>query len=136
MDGLFLMDDFSFLNHTDGIGQQNLTNFTICWRHKLNFLRGVNTHILSYTSQKTDNALLIWLNKNEDDLLVPININACKYPFQKNRANECIIFQIGLKPFDEWQHFCFIVTSYETNDDEITSKMRLFYDGVQVQQSK
>lgn len=70
MDGFFTIDHF--LNHTGGIGNQNLTDFTLCMRVNLNFLRGRMTHPLSYTSDFTDNTLLVYYVIEEEDFLEPI----------------------------------------------------------------
>ena len=70
MDGLFSIEPF--LNHTGGIGNRNLTNFTLCMRQNINYLRGKMTHSLSYTSDITDNTLLVYYVINEDEYLEPI----------------------------------------------------------------
>ena len=70
IDGLFTVDHF--LNHTGGIGSENLTSFTLCMRLNINFLRGRMSHPLSYTSDFSDNTLLVYYVIEEGDYLDPI----------------------------------------------------------------
>ena len=132
MDGFFTLE--SFLKHSGGIGQNNLTDFTLCMRHNINFLRGLTSHSLSYTSHIDDNTLMVWFEKSETDLLAPIVLSVCKYPFRSNDANECNLYFIGIKPHHQWHHFCFIITSKETIKGMIESTMILIYDGIFVKE--
>ena len=70
MDGSFTIDHY--MNHTSGIGNKNLTEFTLCMRQNLNYLRGRMSHSLSYASNINDNTLLVYYVINEDDLSEPI----------------------------------------------------------------
>ena len=81
--------------------------------------------------------VIIGLSSNTlDDLLAPIVLSVCKYPFRSNNANECNFHSIGIKPHHQWHHFCFIITSKETNKGKIESTMILIYDGIIVKEGK
>ena len=54
-----------------------MTEFTLCMRQNMNYLRGRMTHSLSYTSNFTDNTLLIYYIIDEDDFLEPIGNAIC-----------------------------------------------------------
>ena len=47
----------SFLNHTAGIGPKNLTDFTICLRFNINFLKPIYNALVSYSTFLEDNAI-------------------------------------------------------------------------------
>ena len=59
MNGKMTID--SYLNHTNGIGPENLMNFTLCVRFNVNFLRPQLSSILSYSTFLEDNTLVIEL---------------------------------------------------------------------------
>ena len=47
----------TYLNHTLGIGPKDLTDFTVCLRFNLNFLKPMVSVLLSYSTFLSDNAL-------------------------------------------------------------------------------
>ena len=55
MDGRHTIEPY--LNHTLGIGPKNLTDFTVCLRFNLNFLKPMVSVLLSYSTFLSDNAL-------------------------------------------------------------------------------
>ena len=126
MDGIFT--EKTFLEHTDGIGPKDLTNFTLCMRFNINFLRGPFTHPFSYASNADDNAIIVWFEKKTNNLLAPIELATCKYPYVSNREAECNFYPIGLKPHHQWHHFCFILTSHEFDHGNMESDMSLIFD--------
>ena len=50
MDGLFTEE--TYLNHSIGIGQNNLTEFTVCLRFNLNYLRQCFLNFINFPYQK------------------------------------------------------------------------------------
>ena len=55
MDGHHTIE--TYLNHTLGIGPKNLTDFTVCLRFNVNFLKPTVNAVLSYSTFLSDNAL-------------------------------------------------------------------------------
>ena len=55
MDGRHTIE--TYLNHTLGIGPKNLTDFTVCLRFNVNFLKPTVNAVLSYSTFLSDNAL-------------------------------------------------------------------------------
>ena len=72
----------SFLNHTAGIGPKNLTDFTICLRFNINFLKPYNS-LVSYSTFLDDNALIVEvvIDSGSGHLLLYV----CKY-IKKNQV--------------------------------------------------
>lgn len=118
-DGIFSPN--TFIKHTNGIGPTNLSEWTVCARINLNFLRGGNNHFFSYTNALFDDAL--------NGKIISIN-NLVKIGFcQETSAKKiCLYHETGLI-FQEWHHVCF--SSTKVLDDQ-TTKMQLYYDGEKV----
>ena len=74
MDGQNTID--SYLNHTEGIGQSNLTDFTICLRFNVNYLKPSYSSMLSYSTYLSDNALEIGLRQRPGGVII---LYYCKY---------------------------------------------------------
>ena len=74
MDGQNTID--SYLNHTEGIGQSNLTDFTICLRFNVNYLKPSYSSMLSYSTYLSDDALEIGLMQRSAEIIF---IYYCKY---------------------------------------------------------
>ena len=66
----------TYLNHTEGIGPNNLTDFTICLRFNINFLKPTTSSLLSYSTFLEDNALNVELLKQSGGYLL---FYVCKY---------------------------------------------------------
>ena len=64
MDGRYTVD--TYLNHTEGIGTDNLTDFTLCLRFYINNLKPVQTSLLSYSNYLNDNALYVEIRKTSE----------------------------------------------------------------------
>ena len=73
----------SFLNHTAGIGPKNLTDFTICLRFNINFLKPIYNSLVSYSTFLDDNALIVEvvIDSGSGHLLLYV----CKY-IKKNQV--------------------------------------------------
>ena len=66
----------SYLNHTDGIGPNNLTDFTLCLRFNVNFLKPTTSSLLSYSTFLEDNAINVEVLKQSGGSLL---FYVCKY---------------------------------------------------------
>ena len=66
----------TYLNHTEGIGPNNLTDFTLCLRFNINFLKPTTSSLLSYSTFLEDNALNVELLKQSGGYLL---FYVCKY---------------------------------------------------------
>ena len=65
----------SFLNHTAVIGPKNLTDFTLCLRFNINFLKPIYNALVSYSTFLEDNAINFEVKEDSGQLLLYI----CKY---------------------------------------------------------
>ena len=74
MDGRHTIE--TYLNHTLGIGPKNLTDFTVCLRFNLNFLKPMVSVLLSYSTFLSDNALNFDLYRPSSGGL---ELYVCKY---------------------------------------------------------
>ena len=92
MDGSHRID--TFLNHTAGIGSKNLTDFTICLRFNINFLKPIKNALVSYSTFLEDNALNVEIDKRNDGLLLFI----CKY-IKRNQVSYIIFSRVNLWDF-------------------------------------
>ena len=81
LDGQHTID--SYLNNTEGIGPNNLTDFSICLRFNLNYLKPISNSILSYSTFYDANALNVEIVKKSGELLL---IYICKY-IKKNQVS-------------------------------------------------
>ena len=72
----------SFLNHTEGIGPKNLTDFTICLRFNINFLKPSYNALVSYSTFLEDNSITYEVQTESDKLLLYM----CKY-INRNQVN-------------------------------------------------
>ena len=77
MDGVYTLKPY--INHTLGIGPNNLTDFTFCLRFKVNYLKPIVSYIISYTSLTADNTLTL--------------------DFEFNRENPSVRNELGLKVY-------------------------------------
>ena len=74
MDGRYTIEPY--LNHTLGIGPKNLTDFTLCLRFNVNFLKPFVSDVLSYSTFLSDNALNFEIFRPSGGGL---ELSACKY---------------------------------------------------------
>ena len=97
MNGRYYIDpdteevQFEYLNHTLGIGSQNLTDFTVCLRFNVNYLKSITSFPLSYTSSLSDNSLTVRFRIIKDDFgSYKLNLKVCKYQYI---TKECGIYE-------------------------------------------
>ena len=74
MDGRHSIEPY--INYTIGIGPKNLTDFTLCLRFNVNFLRPIVSSVLSYSTFLSDNALNFEIYRTSSGGL---ELWACKY---------------------------------------------------------
>ena len=74
LDGHYTID--TYLNHTEGIGPNNLTDFTLCLRFYINYLKPSTTSLLSYSNFLDDNALTVEIRKTSKRIYTMV---ICKY---------------------------------------------------------
>ena len=73
IDGIYTID--SYLNHTEGIGPNDLTDFSLCLRYNINYLRPIINTMVSYSTWWSDNSLLLIFIKKSDGSLM---LRGCK----------------------------------------------------------
>ena len=73
IDGIYTID--SYLNHTEGIGPNDLTDFSLCLRYNINYLRPIINTMVSYSTWWSDNSLLLIFIKQSDGSLM---LRGCK----------------------------------------------------------
>ena len=82
MDGQYTID--TYLNNTEGIGQNNLTDFTLCLRFYINNLKPASTSLLSYSNFLDDNALTVEIRKTSKQIYTLV---ICKYGYSQVSAS-------------------------------------------------
>ncbi len=112
------------MNHTLGVGDKNLSDFTLCMRQKLNYLRGRTTFSFSLSNGLSDNALTVALYKNVGT--TDLTLGVCKYRYWEQ---ECAFVEVPDVIHQEWHHLCFVITSKSYGFGQIRSTMKLYYDG-------
>ena len=124
MDGLYTEE--TYLNHSLGIGPQSLTDFTLCQRMNLNYLRPIVTYSLSYTSFFSDNTLNIETRFNGDKLYLSV----CKLKYV---AKECGTYHLdGVQVHHEWYHICFVLKSKKLTSFTWETETILYINGIVV----
>ena len=91
MDGQYTID--TYLNHTEGIGPNNLTDFTLCLRFYINTLKPFTTSLLSYSNFLDDNALAVDIRKISKQIFVLI---ICKYGYSQVSEFRHLILGISI----------------------------------------
>ena len=104
----------------------SLTNFTICLRVKMYFLRGDLNYFLSYANSDDDNALtgLITYNRQKHQF----DLEFCKLSL-----SECIRFKnLDNFFFNQWTHFCAVFSASESSANQVESNIDLYINGKKV----
>ena len=126
MNGLFSTDPY--MNHTKGIGKENLTDFTLCQRFNVNFFRGISSYPLSYANIQNDNAVNIQIEKNRKK---KISFYISKYRYME--GIEVLKYDLDyLKIHQEWHHICTTFKYNRINSNLMQSTIILFYNGKKV----
>ena len=126
MNGLFSTDPY--MNHTKGIGKENLIDFTLCQRFNVNFFRGISSYPLSYANIQNDNAVNIQIEKNRKK---KISFYISKYRYME--GIEVLKYDLDyLKIHQEWHHICTTFKYNRINSNLMQSTIILFYNGKKV----
>ena len=121
------------MNYTGSLGPNNLTDFTLCMRIKVNFLRGEATFPLSYSTDISDNGIQVRFEYDPNDLLAPMIFKMCKYP---DVHQECATTTLPPKIHQKWHHYCLTIESHNVSKTETLSTMMLYLDGTLENESK
>ena len=117
-----------FLEHEEGIGPRNLTDFTLCIRFNPNYLRPYG--LLSYTTFLDDNSLAMGFDIRSESLYL------CVWKYLKRKQGKKCKKMENFRVHNEWHHFCWSYKTVDLDSDtkEITTK--LYYNGKKVERSK
>ena len=127
MNGQITID--SYLNHTNGIGPDNLMNFTLCVRFNVNFLRPQLSSILSYSTFLEDNTLVIELVSVKSGRQLMLHI--CKYGDLNHGT--CGFYKTeNTRIHQDWHHACLSHKSEPIDSDSVLVTTKLYFDGNEV----
>ena len=117
MDGKYTTE--TYMNYTS-LRAENVIDFTVCWRQYVHFLRGLFTPSISYASNSSDNAFVADLKRIG---LQNVFIKICK---NFDLGIECLEFELKDDIFQNWQHFCFVITYETLNVSKISTSSQLY----------
>ena len=119
------------MNHTLGIGPQDLNEFTLCQWFYLGYSRSEITFSLSYANYLDPNALAfkITYNDSNDKMILLM----CKNQ-DSNVIPECVSIDFKDRIHQEWQHICFVYKAIQYNDTTMESYMKSFHMGSLIQE--
>ena len=121
------------MQHTTGLGSEDINTFSICLRFNIKFLRPQLTTILSYSTFITDNSLLIYLQLLESNS--KLSLNFCKYFGLSGITTVCnLIMMPSIRIHEKWHHICWLFNTENLNSNQIKVSTKLFLDGKQVYQ--
>ena len=92
MDGVYTKEPH--LNHTLGIGSENITDLTLCLRFNVNFLKGITSYLISYSNIITDNSLVFEIQYGKSTTS-KLFINTCKYGYITKGTGLCTNYVMG-----------------------------------------
>ena len=108
----------SFLNHSLGIGPDDLVDFTVCLRFNLNFLRGREQFFLAYANDLSEDALTGSIIQDDRK---PMRLQLCI----DTKKKICLNHQLQEDIFQQWHHICLLLKKTE----EGQSLLQFYYDG-------
>ena len=126
LDGRYTTE--TYINHTLGIGPNNLDDFTLCLRFFVYFLKSANSGLLSYSTSFDDNSLNVELVKSAQTLLLFI----CKYI---KLDQGCGYYKTNnLRSLHrEWNHICMSLKTEIMDADLIQVSTKIYLNGNLVQ---
>ena len=105
----------------------NLSNFTVCARVKVFYLRGEQNFFLSYANNVTDDALRGSITTTTlGNGTQVFQVFFCKYPFITQECVNATLFDFH---FNHWKHFCAAFTAIYRTNSEVESARQLYVDG-------
>ena len=129
MDGFYNLD--SVLKHKDGIGPNNLTDFTLCLRFNLNYLQHKYLALLTYATYIDGDSLSVGFDVKPNSL----HLCAWKYWTVLKQGVKCKKMD-NFRVLNEWHHICW---SFKTDDLDSDTKQittAFYYNGKKVEKSK
>ena len=99
MDGSYNLD--SVLKHKDGIGPNNLTDFTLCLRFNLNYLQHKYVGLFSYATYLDEDTLTVGFDIKPNSL----HLCAWKYWTVLKQGVKCKKMD-NFRVLNEWHHIC------------------------------
>ena len=119
------------MNHTLGIGPQDLNEFTVCQWFYLGYSRSGITFSLSYANYFDPNALAFKITY--DDSTDKMILEMCKN-MESSVNPECVRVNFKDRIHQEWHHVCFIYKAIQYNDTTMESYMKSFHRGSLIQE--
>ena len=141
------------INHTLGIGPNNLTDVTLCHRFRVSYLKPVVSYMVSYASSSADNTLTTNFEfdrasrgsaRKEVKIRVRLvllcsfflvihshlALQICKYGFLDPEYADCAPYVLkNVKVHLEWHHICGIFEANQMNSNMVETKMTMYFDG-------
>ena len=129
MDGRYNID--YFLKHEGGIGPKNLTDFTLCVRFNINYLRPYG--LFSYATFLDDDSLAMGFRIRAKSLYLCV----WKYFWRKYSQNgeKCKKME-NFKVQNEWHHVCLSYKTEIFSSDVVNITSKLYYNGKLVEGGK
>ena len=122
MDGQYSIEPY--LNYTQGIGPNDLTDFTFCLRFNVNYLKPKFSTLLSYSTALSDNSFLVDLWMRSKTVILSLK----KYP-KHNQGRTFYKTHNQRKFHNEWHHACMSLKTEELESDKIKVSTKLYFDG-------
>ena len=122
MDGQYSIEPY--LNYTQGIGPNDLTDFTFCLRFNVNYLKPKFSTLLSYSTALSDNSFLVDLWMRSKTVILSLK----KYP-KHNQGRAFYKTHNQRKFHNEWHHACMSLKTEELESDKIKVSTKLYFDG-------
>ena len=122
MDGQYSIEPY--LNYTQGIGPNDLTDFTFCLRFNVNYLKPKHSTLVSYSTAFSDDSFRV-------DIL--LGIKTLRLSFKKfpkyNQGSAFYKTSNQRKFHNEWHHACLSLKTEELESDKIKVSTKLYFDG-------
>ena len=133
MDGQYTTG--TYLKHSNGIGPDDLNDFTLCLRFNVNYLKPLYFPILHYSSFIHDNSLEAFFELVDSG--TKIMFAFCKYFGLKDVTTVCSEKTLAhLRVQDMWHHACWLFKTDEISSNEIKVSTKIFYDGQEVNKGR
>ena len=125
----------TYLQHSNGIGPEDLNDFTLCLRFSVNYLKPHDSYILHYSSFIHDNSLQFSTSLDSGAKMVYFQF--CKYFGLKDVTTVCIEKTMKhIRIHDMWHHACWLFKTDEINLNEIIVSTKIFLEGQEVNKGR
>ena len=129
LDDPYTVEDY--LYNTKAIGLKNLTDFTVCLRFNVNYLKPILSTMLSYATFYSDNSLIADLTITPNERL-QLTFGSILYGELKVHRIEILPETSNLKIHNEWHHTCFSTKTEELDSETIQITSKIYYDGTEL----